>query len=64
MLKDLKTKFTYFELRRELLNCTTRLIPEEIVLALDIMEKNNHEIAEFGIGGSFMYSMGIEEIKQ
>ena len=35
----------------------------EIMFALEVMEKQNHDVADFGINGGFLYSMDYSDAK-
>ena len=55
---------SYIELRDELINPKLNLNQEDVLIALNIMESNNDNYAEFGSNGCFLFTRSTEEIKQ
>lgn len=56
--------YSYTELREELFREESLLVKEEIVIALDHMEANGHDEADFGFAGRFIFSRKKQEIEQ
>ena len=56
--------YSYDELRDELLRESSHLNQNDILLALNYMEENGHDEADFGIMGRFIYSRKKQELEQ
>lgn len=58
-----KSWYSYTELKEELFKGNSNLDKTEIVTALDFMESESHDWANFGMKGKFIFSTKEEKLQ-